>query len=46
MANLIVAERAASRGVPLRFGDYLRAGLPVTLLTTLWGLTMLVLLRR
>ena len=30
MANLIVAERAQSRGVTLGFGEYLRAGLPVT----------------
>jgi Na+/H+ antiporter NhaD/arsenite permease-like protein len=44
MANLIVAERAAARGVPLRFADYLRAGIPVTILTTLWGLATLVLL--
>ena len=45
MANLIVAERAAARGVSLRFGDYLRVGVPVTLLTLLWGVSALVLLR-
>lgn len=43
MANLIVAERAASRGVPLGFGDYLRVGVPVTILTLAWGIAALVL---
>jgi Na+/H+ antiporter NhaD/arsenite permease-like protein len=33
MANLIVAERAGARGVELRFVDFLRVGVPVTLLT-------------
>ena len=46
MANLIVAERAESRGVRVGFGDYLRVGVPVTLLTLLWGLITLVLANR
>jgi Na+/H+ antiporter NhaD/arsenite permease-like protein len=45
MANLIVAERSAARGVSVRFGDFLRTGVPITVLTLLWGLTVLVLLR-
>jgi Na+/H+ antiporter NhaD/arsenite permease-like protein len=43
MANLIVAERAESRGEQLRFGDYLKAGIPVTLLTLCWGIATMVL---
>jgi len=35
MANLIVAEQAARRRVRLSFGAYLKAGVPVTLLTLL-----------
>jgi Na+/H+ antiporter NhaD/arsenite permease-like protein len=46
MANLIVAERAAARGVPLPFADYLRVGLPTTLITLIWGVTTIVLLVR
>lgn len=45
MASLIVAERAAARGVTMRFWDFLRVGIPVTLLTLAWGTAMLVLLR-
>src|SRR5690606_33620488 len=37
MANLIVAERAAARGVRLGFIEYARVGVPLALLTTLWG---------
>ena len=33
MANIIVAERAASAGTRLSFTDFARAGIPVTLLT-------------
>jgi len=43
MANLIVAERAEARGERLGFIDYLKAGVPVTLLTLAWGVTILVL---
>ncbi len=46
MANLIVAERAAARGVAMHFGDFLRVGVPVTLLTLAWGIAMLVLMPR
>jgi len=42
MATLIVAERAAARGVQLRFGAVVRAGVPVTLLTLAWGVATLV----
>jgi Na+/H+ antiporter NhaD/arsenite permease-like protein len=45
MANLIVAERAASRGVRIGFVEYARVGVPVTLLTLAWGVVVLVLLR-
>ena len=41
MANLIVAERAASRGVYLGFWEYARAGVPLTLLSLAWGILWL-----
>ncbi len=44
VANVIVAEKARSVG-GLRFGEYLRVGLPVALLTTLAGTVLLVVLR-
>jgi Na+/H+ antiporter NhaD/arsenite permease-like protein len=37
VANLIVAESAARRGVRLSFGEFLRAGVPITLLTLVVG---------
>lgn len=37
VANLIVAETAQRQGVRLSFVAYLRAGVPVTALTLLWG---------
>lgn len=43
VANLIVAERARGQGASLGFVDYLKAGVPVTLLTIAWGIAMLVL---
>ncbi len=43
MANLIVAERADARGVTLRFVDFLRVGVPVTILTIVWGIAALLL---
>lgn len=46
MANLIVAERAEARGTHIAFGEYLRVGVPATLLTLAWGVAMLVLLAR
>lgn len=44
MASLIVAERADARGVSMRFADFLRTGVPITVLTLAWGIPMLVLL--
>jgi len=37
VANLIVAEGAASRGARLGFLDYLKAGLPITVFTLAIG---------
>jgi Na+/H+ antiporter NhaD/arsenite permease-like protein len=45
MANLIVAERAESRGVEIGYWEYARAGIPVTLATLAWGVATLVLIR-
>jgi Na+/H+ antiporter NhaD/arsenite permease-like protein len=40
IANLIVVQKAASRGVAISFWDYFRAGAPITIITlvigTLW----------
>jgi len=43
MANLIVAERAETRGVRIGFWDYARVGIPVTVLTLIWGVAALVI---
>ena len=43
MANLIVAERASRTGSSLGFFDYLKIGVPVTVLTTAWGIVALAL---
>jgi len=43
VANLIVAERAESRGIRIGFGEYARVGVPVTLLTVVWGTAVLLL---
>jgi Na+/H+ antiporter NhaD/arsenite permease-like protein len=43
MANLIVAERAETRGVRMGFLEYARVGVPVTLLTLAWGIGVLSL---
>jgi len=43
MANLIVAERAETRGVRIGFWEYARVGIPVTLLTLAWGLAVIVM---
>ncbi|HQI47611.1 MAG TPA: anion transporter, partial [bacterium] len=43
VANLIVAESARQRGVLISFREYLRAGVPITLLTLLWGILWLTL---
>jgi Na+/H+ antiporter NhaD/arsenite permease-like protein len=45
MANLIVAERAEQRGVRIGFGEYARIGVPVTLLTIVWGIAALLVAR-
>ena len=44
VANLIVAEAAAKEGVHVGFLDYLRVGVPLTLVTTAAGLAILALL--
>lgn len=41
VANLIVAEIAKRRGVELGFGEYLRAGVPITLLSLVVGVAYL-----
>jgi Na+/H+ antiporter NhaD/arsenite permease-like protein len=41
VANLIVAESAQNQGVTLSFNEYLKAGIPITLLTLLWGVLWL-----
>lgn len=41
IANLIVAEKAARRGVIVGFAEYLRVGAPVTLLTLAIGIVWL-----
>jgi Na+/H+ antiporter NhaD/arsenite permease-like protein len=46
MANLIVAERAEARGERMGFADYLKVGVPVTLLTLGWGIVALVFVQR
>jgi Na+/H+ antiporter NhaD/arsenite permease-like protein len=46
MANLIVAERAGARGERIGFVDYLKVGLPATILTMLWGIVWIVLFAR
>ena len=44
MANLIVAERAGTRGARLGFVDYLKVGVPTTIATMLWGILWIVIL--
>lgn len=46
VANLIVAETARQRGVQIRFMEYLRAGVPITLLSLGLGVLWLELLFR
>lgn len=43
MANLIVAERSAARGVRLGFLEYARVGAPLALLSIAWGVLILSL---
>ena len=42
VANLIVAEIAKRRGVELSFGEYLRAGVPITVLSLTLGVAWLM----
>jgi Na+/H+ antiporter NhaD/arsenite permease-like protein len=44
MANLIVAERAGTRGARIGFVDYLKVGVPTTIATMLWGILWIVIL--
>jgi Na+/H+ antiporter NhaD/arsenite permease-like protein len=41
VANVIVAETARGR-VTIRFRDFLVVGVPVTLLSTVWGMAVLL----
>jgi Na+/H+ antiporter NhaD/arsenite permease-like protein len=43
VANLIVAEIARRSGEPVGFGEYLKAGVPITLLTLAFGVFWLSL---
>lgn len=45
VANLIVAEIAHRRGVKISFRDYLKAGVPITILTLLVGIVWLSAVR-
>jgi Na+/H+ antiporter NhaD/arsenite permease-like protein len=42
IANLIVVEQAARRGVRIGFGDYFRVGAPLTVLTIIFGTVWLL----
>lgn len=44
VANLIVAEIAMRHGVELSFGEYLRAGVPITILSLILGVAWLTLI--
>ena len=44
VANLIVAETAKARGVHLTFGEYLKAGVPITLSSLAIGIIWLSLI--
>jgi Na+/H+ antiporter NhaD/arsenite permease-like protein len=43
VSNLIVVESARRHGTVLGFGEYLKVGIPLTLLTTLMGVAWLIL---
>jgi len=43
VANLIVAESAGRAGVRLSFREYLKSGIPITLVTLAWGIVWLSL---
>jgi Na+/H+ antiporter NhaD/arsenite permease-like protein len=42
VANLIVAETAKRRGVILKFNEYLKAGIPITIITLLIGILWMI----
>lgn len=42
IANLIVAEAARRQHVTLSFWEYLKAGVPITLMSLLWGVLWLM----
>ncbi len=44
VCNLIVAESARSQGVKLAFAEYLKAGIPITILTVIVGILWLTFL--
>jgi len=44
VANLIVAESAKRRGIILKFNEYLKAGIPITLITLLMGVLWMFLI--
>lgn len=43
MANLIVVESARKRGIGISFGEYLKAGLPITILSLILGMILLLM---
>jgi Na+/H+ antiporter NhaD/arsenite permease-like protein len=43
VANLIVAEIAHGRGVALSFREYLKAGVPITLISLAFGVLWITL---
>jgi Na+/H+ antiporter NhaD/arsenite permease-like protein len=45
VANLIVAETARRQHVILSFWEYLKAGVPITILTLMWGAFWLIIVR-
>jgi len=42
IANLIVAEQARPHGIKLTFGEYLKVGLPLTVITTVLAVVYFV----
>jgi Na+/H+ antiporter NhaD/arsenite permease-like protein len=44
VANLIVAESARRHGVQLSFREYLKAGVPITLFSLIFGVLWLMLM--
>jgi len=44
VANLIVAEIAKAGGVHLSFKEYIKAGVPITILSLAWGVTWMLMI--